>query len=290
MANGLPAAADMADVLERIGVLTPPRPLRLAVRRTSEVPWSALVVPADTQRRLEDIVRRVRRRVTVQVRWGMARGGRGLGVVGLLHGESGTGKTLAAEAVANRLAIPVLAVDLSLVVSKYIGETEKNLSELFAAAEGYSALLFFDEADALFGRRTNVQDAHDRYANIEVNFLLQRLETFEGLALLSTNLLQGVDEAFLRRFDQVVQFPRPSVAERLAIWQVHLPAGRVDPSVSVPTLAERFDLTGGEIRNAALGAAFAAADADGLVTRSMLESAVAEELIKKGRPFPGPLE
>lgn len=217
-----------------------------------------------------------------------ARGGvrRASSVVGLLYGESGTGKTLAAEAIATRLRMPMLSVDLSLVVSKYIGETEKNLSELFAAAEGYAALLFFDEADALFGRRTNVQDAHDRYANIEVNYLLQRLESFEGCALLATNLMQGVDDAFLRRFDQVVHFPRPGVAERIAIWRAHLPAAHLADQVSIEQLAERFELTGGEIRNAALSAAFAAADSGTVVTDGLLDAAVAEEFSKLGRPFP----
>ncbi|HPT49673.1 MAG TPA: ATP-binding protein [Accumulibacter sp.] len=282
----LPAGADSRRALAEVARLTPPRALRLATRKTPDVPWERLVVAPETAVRLNDLVRRVRRRVTVQLRWGMATGGRGRSVVGLLHGESGTGKTLAAEAIASRLQLPMLAVDLSLVVSKYIGETEKNLSELFAAAEGYAALLFFDEADALFGRRTNVQDAHDRYANIEVNYLLQRLEAFEGCALLATNLLQGVDDAFLRRFDQVAHFPRPGVAERLAIWRHHLPVGHLAPHVSIEQLAERFDLTGGEIRNAALGAAFAAADSGTVVTDDMLDVAVAEEFNKMGRPFP----
>jgi hypothetical protein len=215
------------EALAELARLTPPRALRLATRSTPDIPWARLILPAQTGSRLDDLIRRVRRRVGVQLRWGMGRGGRGRSVVGLLYGESGTGKTLAAEAIATRLQLPMLSVDLSLVVSKYIGETEKNLSELFAAAEGYAALLFFDEADALFGRRTNVQDAHDRYANIEVNYLLQRLESFEGCALLATNLMQGVDDAFLRRFDQVVHFPRPGVAERIAIWRAHLPAAHL---------------------------------------------------------------
>ncbi len=287
IASGLPSGLGVAEIRAALAALAPTQPVRLANRRHPQVAWSRLVVAAETRERLDDLVRRVERRVTVQLRWGMTRGERGRGVIGLLHGESGTGKTLAAEALATRLALPLLAVDLSLVVSKYIGETEKNLAELFAAAEGYSAILFFDEADALFGRRTNVQDAHDRYANIEVNFLLQRLESFEGIALLSTNLLQGVDEAFMRRFDQVIQFPRPTVAERCALWEAHLPTGRVAPEVAVVTLAERFELTGGEIRNAALGAAFSAAAGDGVINGVLLERAVAEELNKKGRPFPG---
>lgn len=286
VAAALPAGAGLPEALAELARLTPPRALRLATRSTPEVPWSQLVVPGQTHGHLEDLIRRVRRRVGVQLRWGMGRGRRGRSVVGLLYGESGTGKTLAAEALATRLQLPMLSVDLSLVVSKYIGETEKNLSELFAAAEGYAALLFFDEADALFGRRTNVQDAHDRYANIEVNYLLQRLESFEGCALLATNLMQGVDDAFLRRFDQVVHFPRPGVAERIAIWRAHLPAAQLADTVSIEQLAERFELTGGEIRNAALAAAFAAADGGTVVTDGLLDAAVAEEFSKLGRPFP----
>ena len=286
IAGTLPADATVPQVLAELARLTPPRALRLATRSTPDVPWTQLVVPPQTCKGLDDLIRRVRRRVGVQLRWGMASGRRGRSVVGLLHGESGTGKTLAAEAMATRLQLPMLSVDLSLVVSKYIGETEKNLSDLFAAAEGYAALLFFDEADALFGRRTNVQDAHDRYANIEVNYLLQRLESFEGCALLATNLMQGVDEAFMRRFDQVINFPRPGVAERSAIWRAHLPTAHLAPGVSIEQLAERFELTGGEIRNAALAAAFIAADSGTVVTDGMLDAAVAEEFTKLGRPFP----
>lgn len=286
VAAALPVGAGVPEALAELARLTPPRALRLATRSTPDVPWARLVVPSQTHNHLDDLIRRVRRRVGVQLRWGMGRGRRGRSVIGLLYGESGTGKTLAAEAIATRLQLPMLSVDLSLVVSKYIGETEKNLSELFAAAEGYAALLFFDEADALFGRRTNVQDAHDRYANIEVNYLLQRLESFEGCALLATNLMQGVDDAFLRRFDQVVHFPRPGVAERIAIWRAHLPAAHLADEVSIEQLAERFELTGGEIRNAALSAAFAAADGGTVVTGGLLDAAVAEEFSKLGRPFP----
>jgi len=289
IAATLPAAStpDAVDAAQgELVRLSPPHALRMATRTMPAVPWAHLVLPAQTRERLDDLVRRVRRRVTVQLRWGMARGGRGRSVVGLLYGESGTGKTLAAEALATRLQLPMLSVDLSLVVSKYIGETEKNLAELFSAAEGYAALLFFDEADALFGRRTNVQDAHDRYANIEVNYLLQRLESFEGCALLATNLMQGVDEAFMRRIDQVVHFPRPGPAERLAIWRSHLPAGRLAGDVDAEQLAARFELTGGEIRNAALAAAFMAADGGSEVTAAMIDAAVAETFTKLGRPFP----
>lgn len=286
LAAGLPAGGGAAAALAGLGCLSPPQAPRMATRTMPAVPWERLVLPAGTRARLDDLVRRVRRRVTVQLRWGMACGGRGRAVVGLLYGESGTGKTLAAEALATRLQMPMLSVDLSLVVSKYIGETEKNLAELFAAAEGYAALLFFDEADALFGRRTNVQDAHDRYANIEVNYLLQRLESFEGCALLATNLMQGVDDAFMRRIDQVVHFPRPGPAERLTLWRTHLPARRLAADVALEQLAARFELTGGEIRNAALAAAFVAADEDVEVNAAIIDAAVAETFTKLGRPFP----
>ena len=274
--------------LDRLRQQVPPRAAGLAHRRVPQVGWQELVLAADTTGELEELVRRVEQRVTVQVRWGLGGGERGNGVVGLLHGPSGTGKTLAADAIATRLRLPLLSVDLSLVVSKYIGETEKNLSQVFDAAEGFAALLFFDEADALFGKRTGVQDAHDRYANIEVNYLLQRLEAFEGLALLSTNLLQGMDEAFLRRFDQLVAFRRPGIAERRAIWQLHLPRDQLSGDVDVVELARLFDLSGGEIRNAALTAAYGAAADDQSINRERLWEAVRREYAKSGTPMPDP--
>lgn len=274
--------------LDRLRDQVPPRAAGLAQRRVPEVAWQELVLAPDTGEKLEELVRRVENRVTVQVRWGLGGGARGNGVVGLLHGPSGTGKTLAADAIATRLRLPLLAVDLSLVVSKYIGETEKNLSQVFDAAEGFAALLFFDEADALFGKRTGVQDAHDRYANIEVNYLLQRLEAFEGLALLSTNLLQGMDEAFLRRFDQLVAFRRPGITERRAIWQLHLPRDQLSGDVDVADLARLFDLSGGEIRNAALTAAYGAAAANQPINRERLWEAVRREYAKSGTPIPDP--
>jgi hypothetical protein len=274
--------------LDRLRQQVPPRAAGLAHRRVPQVGWQELVLAADTAGELEELVRRVEQRVTVQVRWGLGGGERGNGVVGLLHGASGTGKTLAADAIATRLRLPLLSVDLSLVVSKYIGETEKNLSQVFDAAEGFAALLFFDEADALFGKRTGVQDAHDRYANIEVNYLLQRLEAFEGLALLSTNLLQGMDEAFLRRFDQLVGFRRPGIAERRSIWQLHLPRDQLSGDVDAVELARLFDLSGGEIRNAALTAAYGAAAANQPINRERLWEAVRREYAKSGTPMPDP--
>lgn len=286
--DAMPAHQRLEAILDRLRDQVPPRAAGLAQRRLPRVSWSELVLAPDTGEQLEELVRRVLQRVRVQVRWGLGSGERGKGVVGLLHGPSGTGKTLAADAIAHRLRLPLLAVDLSLVVSKYIGETEKNLAQVFDAAEGFAALLFFDEADALFGKRTGVQDAHDRYANIEVNYLLQRLEAFEGLALLSTNLLQGMDEAFLRRFDQLVAFRRPGIAERHAIWQLHLPRDQLSGDVDTAELARLFDLSGGEIRNAALTAAYGAAAAGETISRERLWEAVRREYAKSGTPMPDP--
>jgi hypothetical protein len=285
---GETGAKRLEAALERLADRVPPRAAGLAHRRQPQVPWQRLVLAADTGEALEELVRRVEQRVRVQRRWGLGGEMRGNGVIGLFHGPSGTGKTLAADAVATRLRLPLLAVDLSLVVSKYIGETEKNLAEVFDAAEGFAALLFFDEADALFGKRTGVQDAHDRYANIEVNYLLQRLEAFEGLALLSTNLLQGMDEAFLRRFDQLVAFRRPGIAERRLIWQGHLPRDQLAGDVDVVALSRLFELSGGEIRNAALSAAYAAAAANESLDRERLWQAIRRETAKSGTPMPDP--
>ena len=288
------SAIDIAAVAARAGdatgitaarlALAPQRPVRMASTRAPEIPWERLVLDDTTAARLEDLIRRYRLRVPVRFRWQLDYGPRGL--VCLLAGDSGVGKTLAAEAIATRLGLPLMRVDLSLVVSKYIGETEKNLSELFAAAEGFAALLFFDEADALFGKRTAVEDAHDRYANIEVNYLLQRLEGFEGIALLATNMVQGVDEAFLRRFDLIVPMPRPGPTQRLRLWQAHLPSGRVDDAIDLAAVAERYELTGGEIRNAGLAASYAAADGPGRITPALMHAAINAEFAKKGRPSP----
>jgi hypothetical protein len=287
--------ADITAIARRAGTTTgiasarlatvPPRPVKMAMLRVPSVSWSDLVLEPTTQTQLEDVVRRYRLRVLVRHRWGLSRGPRGLII--LLSGDTGVGKTLAAEAIASRIGLPLMAVDLSLVVSKYIGETEKNLAELFTAAEGFAALLFFDEADALFGKRTAVQDAHDRYANIEMNYLLQRIEAFDGIAVLASNRAKGLDEAFLRRFDMVILIPRPGPTQRLDLWQQHLPPDLLEPSIPLAAVADRFELTGGEIRNASLAAAYAAAGAGGQVTPILLQRAIMAEFAKKGRPAPG---
>lgn len=263
----------------------PPRSVRMANLRVPDTGWDRLVVDTVTGERLEDVIRRFRLRLPIRRQWGMAGQSRGLSV--LLTGDSGVGKTLATDAIATRLGLPVMHVDLSLVVSKYIGETEKNLSELFAAAEGFSAVLFFDEADALFGKRTNVEDAHDRYANIEVNFLLQRLEAFEGVAVLASNMGQAIDEAFMRRLDVVVPMPRPGAAQRLKLWEIHLPEAKWrDPGLPLEAIARHCEMTGGEIRNAATTAAYMAADGGRKITMRDLRDAIINEFAKKGRPPP----
>jgi len=183
---------------------------------------------------------------------------RGLGISVLFEGPSGAGKTMGAEVLASDLGLNLYRIDLSAVVSKYIGETEKNLRRLFDAAEDGGAILFFDEADALFGKRSEVKDSHDRYANIEVNYLLQRMETFRGLAILASNMKSSLDTAFMRRLRFIVNFPFPGPAERKAIWQKSFPPQAPVELLDYDRLA-RLNLTGGSIRNIALNAAFIAA-------------------------------
>ena len=218
-------------------------------------------------------------------RWAFAaKDSRGLGVTVLFSGESGTGKTFAAEVVAADLALDLYRVDLSQVVSKYIGETEKNLRRVFEAAEGSGAILLFDEADALFGKRSEVKDSHDRYANIEVSYLLQRMESYHGLAILTTNHKAALDSAFVRRLRFIVPFPFPDPAEREAIWRSVLPAAAPVSGLDFGALA-RLNLAGGTIRNVALKAAFLAADAGTPITMSHLRSAAHTEAAIRERPL-----
>jgi hypothetical protein len=282
--------ADHDDVVAALREVAPDPVSTLATTYRPAVPWGRVVLPAGARGQADELVQRVRLRATMagHAAWNVdGLGRRGDAVVALLHGVSGGGKTLLAEAIATRLQLPIVAADLSRIVSKYIGETEKNLSGLFAVAEGYRAVLLFDEADALFGKRTGVSDAHDRYANIEVNFLLQRMETFTGVALLCTNLMQNTDEALLRRLQFTVHVPRPTPGEQIVIWRHHLPAAHlVADDVDVEELVTRFDLVGGDICNAAKSAAYAAAGNGGRITREILLEAVRAELKKRGRPVP----
>jgi SpoVK/Ycf46/Vps4 family AAA+-type ATPase len=247
--------------------------------------WSDLVLPADRMERLHALCARVRHRALVQDRWGFAGvpGAVG-GVVALFTGPSGTGKTMAAGVLAGALGLELYRVDLAGVVSKYIGETEKNLERVFAAAEASDAVLFFDEADALFGKRTEVRDAHDRYANVEVSYLLQRIERHDGVVVLATNLRKNLDEAFQRRFQCVVEFPLPDRPHRRRIWQRVFPAAApLDPALDLDLLADRFELSGGSIRNIAVEAAFAAAAEDRPIGPDHVASALRHEHQKLGR-------
>ncbi|MEL7211175.1 MAG: ATP-binding protein [Pseudomonadota bacterium] len=203
----------------------------------------------------------------------------------LFKGPPGTGKTMAAGIVGTTLNLPLYRVNLAGIVSKYIGETQKNLDQVFSAAEQAEIILFFDEADAIFGKRSEVSDARDRYANLETSFLLQRMEAFSGLSILATNLHQNMDDAFLRRIDWVIDFPAPGTAERQALWErLRNGAAPIDPDVNFAHLADTFELTGGEIRNCALSAAHRAAQAQTNITTALLYSAIAAELRKQGKP------
>jgi SpoVK/Ycf46/Vps4 family AAA+-type ATPase len=203
--------------------------------------------------------------------------------VALFSGASGTGKTLAAEVVAGELGLDLYKVDLSSVVSKYIGETEKNLERIFSGAAAGELVLFFDEADALFGKRSEVADAHDRYANIEVAYLLQRLETYDGIAIMATNLQRNMDQSFLRRIHVAVEFPVPDEEGRRAIWQLSFPPDAPTEDIDVDFLARQFRISGGSIRNAALTAAFIAAEAGGPITMEAAVLGVKREFQKLGR-------
>lgn len=257
-----------------------PRLDDLAERVESSVTWDDLVLPPAQCRILRDIVSQVRQRTTVYEAWGFAeRSGRGLGISALFSGSSGTGKTMAAEVIANALRLDLYKIDLSQVVSKYIGETEKNLRRIFDAAEAGGAILLFDEADALFGKRSEIRDSHDRHANIEVSYLLQRMESYRGLAILTTNLKHALDSAFLRRIRFVVQFPFPDAVQRAAIWQRIFPVRTPTEGLDVERLA-RLNVSGGHIRNIALAAAFLAADTGEPVRMPHLLAATRTEYAK----------
>ncbi len=251
----------------------------LAQRMPSEAGWDDLVVPQKVKRLLRELVTQVQQRATVYQQWGLAKGSRrGLGVSALFAGESGTGKTLAAEVLANQFALDLYRIDLSQVVSKYIGETEKNLERIFSAAEGGGVVLLFDEADALFGKRTDVKDSHDRHANVEVSFLLQRMEAYQGLAILTTNLKDSLDRAFLRRLRFIVDFPFPDAQSRSEIWRRMYPQQTPTRELDYRRLGQ-LAMTGGNIRNIALNAAFLAAESERVVMmRHILAAAKAEAM------------
>ena len=255
----------------------------LAQLLTGTVGWDDLVVPETARRTLEEIACHVRRRPTVHDEWGFAdRDGGIMAVTALFHGPSGVGKTLAARVLGAELGLDVYRVDLSQTVSKYVGETEKNLRRIFDAAEAASAVLLFDEADALFGKRSEVQDAHDRYANLEVSYLLQRLETYRGLAILTSNLPANIDGGFVRRLRYRVAFPFPDTAARQAIWRRVFPPRAPTAELDVAVLA-RLSVSGASIASIALGAAVLAADEGGPIGMGHVRRAAASEYAKLDR-------
>jgi hypothetical protein len=265
--------------------LTRPRLENLARRIVPAAGWDDLVLPELQGQILRQLAEQVRQRLKVYETWGFsAMGRRGLGISALFAGGSGTGKTLAAEVLARELGLDLYRIDLSAVVSKYIGETEKNLGQVFDAAEEGGVLLLFDEADALFGKRGEVKDSHDRYANIEVGYLLQRMEAYQGLAILTTNLKASIDRAFQRRLRFIVNFPFPDTAQREAIWKRVFPPQTPTRDLA-PRLLAQLNVSGGNIRNIALNAAFLAAAAGTPVEMAHVLEAARLEAEKIERPL-----
>ena len=257
----------------------------LAERIESRAAWDDLVLPSEQMAQLRDLAAHVREAWRVNEDWGWrAKSPRGLGAAALFAGPSGTGKTLAAEVLSAALGLDLYRIDLSQVVSKYIGETEKNLARIFTAAEDGGAILLFDEADALFGKRSEVKDSHDRYANVEVSYLLQRMESYRGLAVLTTNQKSALDQAFLRRLRYLVTFPFPDAAARAEIWARVFPVATPTQGLDPAKLA-RMNLAGGSIRSIALNASFLAAGAGGPVRLEHVRSAARREYAKLEKPF-----
>jgi SpoVK/Ycf46/Vps4 family AAA+-type ATPase len=248
--------------------------------------WKDIVLPKPQLEILHTIVLHCKERRKVYVDWGFAeKSTRGLGISALFAGPSGTGKTMGAEVLANDLRLDLYRIDLSQVVSKYIGETEKNLRRVFDAAEASSSVLLFDEADALFGKRSQVKDSHDRYANIEISYLLQRMEAYRGLAILTTNMQEAIDPAFLRRIRFIIHFPIPDQAQRLEIWKRIFPSDTPTEALDFNKLA-RLNIVGGNIRNIAMNAAFFAAHDKTPVQMKHLLQATRAEFAKLEKPLP----
>jgi len=278
-------APSMSDLMEAGRALSGSNLRRFATVIQPRYTWADIVLPDEKRRQLDQIAARVRHRRTVHYDWGFGEKlSRGKGLNVLFAGQSGVGKTMAAEVLASDLSLVLFQIDLSSVVSKYIGETEKHLAAIFREAEMNQSLLFFDEADSLFGKRTEVKDAHDRYANLEVNYLLQRIEQYEGLVILATNMQRNLDDAFLRRMQEVVDFPFPDEALRERIWRKHVPArAPVDANIDYGFLARQFKLAGGNIKNAVMTAAFLAASAGKKIGMAEMIRGVRAELQKQGK-------
>ena len=275
----------LADLVASSRAQAQPKLTALARKIEPKYQWRDLVLPEDQMQQLRELANQVKHRQTVMADWGFANKlslGRGLNA--LFAGPSGTGKTMAAEVIANALGLDLYKIDLSAVVSKYIGETEKNLNRVFTEAEHSNAILFFDEADALFGKRSEVRDSHDRYANLEIAYLLQKMEEYEGITILATNLRQNIDEAFIRRLRFIIEFPFPNEEYRRRIWQGIWPATTpLASELDLDFIARQFKLTGGNIRNIALAAAFLAAEDGQRVTMPHLLQATSREFQKMGK-------
>jgi SpoVK/Ycf46/Vps4 family AAA+-type ATPase len=257
---------------------------RLARRIEPTAGWDDIVLPDDTVAKLRELVVRTRHRDLVFRDWGLAStGSRGDGLAALFAGPSGTGKTLAAEVIAHALGLDLYIVDLSTIVDKFIGETEKNLDRIFDEAERVNGVLVFDEADALFGKRSEVKDSHDRYANLETAYLLQRMEEFGGTAILTTNLRSNLDDAFARRLGSIINFPMPDALARLELWRRFFGAKMPCQDIDLEFCAQNFELSGANIRNVALAAAFRAAEEGPPIVMHDVILAIESEYEKLGR-------
>jgi hypothetical protein len=273
------------DLIEAGRALTTPDLGRFAVSLQPRYTWPDIALPPEKMQQLRQVAAWMKFRRTIHHEWGFGEKlSRGKGLIVLFTGPTGTGKTMAAEILASELSLDLFQIDLSSVVSKYIGETEKNLSAIFRGAEESQALLFFDEADALFGKRTEVKDAHDRYANIEVNYLLQRVEQYQGVVVLATNMQRNLDDAFLRRIQEVIEFPFPDESLRARIWRAHFPAEAPrGEDIDFEFLARQFKLAGGNIKNIALNAALRAAGEKAAIEMKHLILATKSEYQKQGK-------
>jgi SpoVK/Ycf46/Vps4 family AAA+-type ATPase len=259
----------------------------LAVKIEPHYHWDDLVLPLDKRERLRELCDQVVHRQLVFGDWGFGRKlSQGRGISALFAGPSGTGKTMAAEVIAHELQLDLYKIDLAGVVNKYIGETEKNLAQLFARAEHAEGVLLFDEADSLFGKRTDVKEANDRFANAQTNYLLQRIESFEGIAILTSNSRARFDSAFTRRLDAVVEFAPPGPEERRALWIAHLGGAHTLGTAALNRYAANCELAGGHIRNAVFAAAVAARDHARPISEADLTAALAAEYRKLGKPLP----
>ena len=273
------------DLLESASQSSSTQLESLAKKVRGSPEWGKLVLPAEQKSILRDICDRFKHQHVVYGDWDFASiSGNRTGLNVLFSGPSGTGKTMSASIIANELGLEMYRIDLSSVVSKFIGETEKNLEQVFQAAEGSNAILLFDEADSIFGKRSEVKDAHDRYANLEVSYLLQKMEDYAGIAILTTNFKKNLDEAFLRRIDFALEFPLPNEPDRLSIWKQHIPSQTpLSDDIDFDFLARQFNISGGTIRNIILSAAFYAASSSTSIHMEHFIKGVKHEFLKLGR-------